>query len=155
MCGIVVGVDGSDHSQRALEWAAREAVAHGLPLSVLTVHQAPVRAWGTTTPMVQMPDVPGAGEELQAQAQQQATRDIADKALSSLGEDRPPKTDVQVVTGLPADELIRASADADLLVVGTRGSGGFARLLLGSVSTQVVHHAHCPVVVVPPGVRPG
>ena len=54
----------------------------------------------------------------------------------------------QAVTGLPAEALLEAAADADMLVVGSRGAGGFKRLLMGSVSTQVTHHAHCPVVVI-------
>lgn len=49
----------------------------------------------------------------------------------------------------PASELLEAAKDADLLVIGSRGSGGFGRLMLGSVSTQLVHHASCPVVVIP------
>ena len=55
---------------------------------------------------------------------------------------------VSVGTGDVAEELVRASQDADMLVVGSRGGGGFARLLMGSVSSQVVHHASCPVVVI-------
>lgn len=150
MSGIVVGVDGSEHAQRALEWAAREAVAHGVPLTVLTVHQTAARRWGTRPAAA-----PGAGEAPEKDAQRQAAREVAEKALAALGDIRPGDADVRAVTGLPADELIRASSDADLVVVGTRGIGGFARLLLGSVSTQVVHHSTCPVVVVPSGARSG
>jgi nucleotide-binding universal stress UspA family protein len=56
---------------------------------------------------------------------------------------------IRAVNGFPPQELIEASRDADLLVVGSRGVGGFTRLLLGSISDHVMHHAHCPVVVVP------
>lgn len=68
---------------------------------------------------------------------------------AQLGESKPSSVRVRAVNGFPARELIEASRDADLLVVGSRGGGGFARLLLGSISDHVVHHAHCPVVVVP------
>ena len=54
-----------------------------------------------------------------------------------------------MVTGDVAEELVRASRDADLIVVGSRGGGGFAKLLMGSVSSQVTHHAECPIVVIP------
>jgi nucleotide-binding universal stress UspA family protein len=66
-----------------------------------------------------------------------------------LGESQPASVEVRAVNGFAAQDLIEASRDADLLVVGSRGGGGFARLLLGSISDQVVRHAHCPVVVVP------
>ena len=56
---------------------------------------------------------------------------------------------MRAVTGVPAEELLSAAADADMIVVGSRGAGGFKRLLLGSVATQVTHHAGCPVVVIP------
>jgi nucleotide-binding universal stress UspA family protein len=71
-----------------------------------------------------------------------------DKVTSETGE-APPEITISVVAGDAAEELIKASQDADMLVVGSRGSGGFARLLLGSVSSQVTHHASSPVVVIP------
>jgi nucleotide-binding universal stress UspA family protein len=71
------------------------------------------------------------------------------KAAAQLGESQPLSVTVRAVNGFPAQELIEASRYADLLVVGSRGGGGFARLMMGSVSDQVVHHAYCPVVVVP------
>ena len=71
-----------------------------------------------------------------------------DKVASEIGGTVPEVT-VSVATGEVAEELIKASRDADMLVVGSRGSGGFARLLMGSVSSQVTHHAACPVVVIP------
>jgi nucleotide-binding universal stress UspA family protein len=70
---------------------------------------------------------------------------MVDKATARDGQ----AITVRAVSGVPADELINAAEDADLLVVGARGSGGFARLVMGSVSTQVAQHAHCPVTVVP------
>jgi nucleotide-binding universal stress UspA family protein len=71
-----------------------------------------------------------------------------DSVANEIGETRPDIT-VSATTGDMAEELVRASRDADMLVVGSRGSGGFARLLMGSVSSQVTHHAECPVVVIP------
>jgi nucleotide-binding universal stress UspA family protein len=76
-----------------------------------------------------------------------AAQEMVDKAVARDGQ----AVTVRIVSGVPADELIKAADDADLLVVGARGSGGFARLVMGSVSSQVTQHAHCPVVVVPGG----
>lgn len=75
-------------------------------------------------------------------------RDFVDEVASETGE-APPEITISVLTGDAAEELIRASQDADMLVVGSRGSGGFSALLLGSVSSQVTHHASCPVTVIP------
>jgi len=63
-------------------------------------------------------------------------------------EGRPASVAVQAVLGIPAEELLKAAADADMIVVGSRGAGGFKKLRLGSVSSHVVHHGHCPVVVI-------
>jgi nucleotide-binding universal stress UspA family protein len=76
-----------------------------------------------------------------------AAEDLVAKAAAEL--DEPPSVTVTAVSGVAARELIDASRGADLVVVGSRGVGGFAQLVLGSVSNQVVHHARCPVVVLP------
>ena len=142
MPGIIVGIDGSAHSRKALEWAVREAAVRRAPLTVLTVHQAVAGYF--TSPV----DYPG-DKELTDQARKVAQEET-DDVLDEAGEgSRPPSVTVQAVNGLPAEELLRAAADADMLVVGSRGAGGFTRLLMGSVSSQVAHHAACPVVVIP------
>ena len=141
MAGIIVGVDGSPNSQLALDWATREAALHRVPVTVLTVHEVATNHW-TGSP-ISMPEDAAAVEQARL-----AAVDAAAKATSKLG-DQPPSVTVRAVTGVAAQELIAASRDADQLVLGARGGGGFANLLLGSVTNQVVHHAHCPVTVVP------
>jgi nucleotide-binding universal stress UspA family protein len=73
----------------------------------------------------------------------------ADKVLAALGEGRPTSVEVRVVNGFPAEELVKAAGGADMIVLGSRGAGGFSRLLMGSVTFQVAQHAHCPVLIVP------
>ena len=73
------------------------------------------------------------------------------KVASKIGDPQPASVTVRAVSGFADRELIDASKDSDLLVVGSRGGGGFARLMMGSISSKVVHHAECPVVVVPTG----
>jgi nucleotide-binding universal stress UspA family protein len=142
MPGIIVGIDGSDHSRYALEWAIREAAVRHAPLTVLTVQQAVAGYWGG--PVLYPGD-----QELAEQAREMAQNET-DRTLEKIDpESRPASVIVRAVTGLPAEALIEAAADADMLVVGSRGTGGFKRLLMGSVSTQVTHHARCPVVVIP------
>ncbi len=141
MPGIIVGVDGSPHSQRALEWAVREAAVHHMPLTVLTVCRTAAGYWGTQAGHPQ-------NHALSEQALEEA-QEATDKALAQAGDVRPESVTVRAISGVPAEELVAASGDADMMVVGSRGTGGFARLLLGSVSSQLVHHAHCPVVVIP------
>jgi len=141
MPGITVGVDGSHDAHRALEWAMEEAAARHVPLTVVTVHEVPADGF-TGYPIILSTDEPA------VEMARQAVEEMVAKAAAQLGESRPASVTVRAVSGFAAQELIKASDDADLLVVGSRGGGGFARLLLGSVSDQVMHHAHCPVVVV-------
>ena len=142
MPGIIVGFDGSDHSRRALQWAVTEAAARRAPLTVLTVNQAAAGNWAA-------PAARPGDQDLTGQAREAAQKET-DSALGQAGPgSRPSPVTVQAVTALPAEALLQAAAGADMLVVGSRGAGGFKRLLLGSVSTQVIHHAHCPVVVIP------
>ena len=144
MPGIIVGVDGSECSRRALSWAMREAAWHQFPLTVITVHRASARP--ATEVYWPMPDYPD-GTSLDEESVRKAVRELVNKAATEAGEPVPDVT-VTVTTGNPAEELVRASRGADMLVVGSHGRGGFASLLLGSVSSQVVHHAACPVVVI-------
>jgi len=143
MAGIVVGVDGSDHSRRALIWSMRQAAQQQVPLTVLAVRPDPVRPvtgvyWGVHA----YPE-----DTHNPEVAQKAIQEIVEHARNDIAETAPQVT-VNVVTGDPAEELVRASRGADMVVVGSRGSGGFASLLMGSVSSKVTHHAACPVVVI-------
>lgn len=142
MPGIVVGVDGSEHSRRALEWAVREAGVRGAALTVLAVHQVASNHW-TGHPELYPADQPA------TEAVRRAAEDAVQKVVSQVGDPGPASVTVRAVSGLAAQELVGASSDADLVVVGSRGGGGFSKLLLGSVSHQVVTHAACPVAVIP------
>jgi nucleotide-binding universal stress UspA family protein len=141
MPGIVVGLDGSEHSTKALDWAVKHAALEHAPLTVLAVHEVALSAW-TGSPIVFPEDRP---EEERAR---QAAQEAVNKAIGELGGPGPESVTVRALSGQAAPALIEASADADLVVVGSRGAGGFATLLTGSVSSQVVNHAACPVVVV-------
>jgi len=145
MSGIIVGIDGSGHSQRALEWALKEAALRRLPVTVLTVHQAVRDNLGFIA------SYPG-DLDLTAKAEAAAKAET-EKVLADLGSSRPKSVTVSGVNGIPARELIKAGEGADMIVVGSRGVGGFSRLLMGSVAGQVAQHAPCPVVIVRPGHR--
>ena len=140
MPGILVGIDGSAHSQAALEWAAKEAAIRHTSLNVLTVHQAAASGWGGTT-------LYEGDDDLTAKAREGAQA-LTDKVLSGL-QARPESVTVTAVHGIPAEEILNAGADADMIVVGSRGGGGFARMLLGSVSSTVAEHATVPVMILP------
>jgi nucleotide-binding universal stress UspA family protein len=137
MSGIVVGVDGSAHSMKALDWALDEAALRKTSVTVLAVAPAAASIWGITG---QFDPAPETQERVK-----KAAEEIVKEAASRHGQQQ---ATVHAVSGVPADEIIKASESADLVVVGARGAGGFARLSMGSVSNQVAHHARCPVVVV-------
>ena len=145
MSGIIVGVDGSGHSQRALEFAMKEAAVRHVPLTVLTVHEA-IR--GYYSGVAVYPDDPARTEEARKAAQAET-----DEVLAALNGPAPESVTVKAVHGFPVEELINAGKDADMLVLGSRGAGGFTRLMMGSTAGQVVQHAHCPVLIVPPEER--
>ena len=140
MPGIIVGVDGSGHSRKALERAIQEAAAHHTSLTVLTVHQAVRDVYGSPSHYPEDAALTNKAKEA-AQAE-------TDQVLATLGS-QPASVTVTAVHGLPVDELVKASEDADMIVLGRRGMGGFVRLLMGSVSSQVAQHAQCPVLIVP------
>jgi nucleotide-binding universal stress UspA family protein len=140
MPGILVGIDGSAHSQRALEWAAREAAVRHTSLTVLTVHQAVAGFWGGTLHYQ--------GDESLVEKAREAAQAETDKVVSAL-DSRPTSVTVKAVNGIPAEEIINAGADADMIVLGSRGGGGWARTLLGSVSSSVAEHAKVPVMILP------
>jgi nucleotide-binding universal stress UspA family protein len=141
---VVVGVDGSSSSLTAAEHAARAAVRRSRPLHLVHGYLHPL-GYGVPLNPYDL-GVPGPTE---------AAQQMLDQLAAELTE-RHPAVDVQVrqVAGGPAATLVEESRRADLVVVGSRGVGGFAGLLLGSVSGQVAQHAHCPVLVIRPAEQP-
>jgi nucleotide-binding universal stress UspA family protein len=130
---IVVGVDGSPESLKAVDWAVGHAKATGGTVELVMCWAHPV-SYGLPLNVK--------GLDLEARA-----REVLEKATADI--DLPhERLHTTVVNAAAPTELVRRSEDADLIVVGPRGHGGFAELLLGSVSAYCVHHAQCPVVVV-------
>jgi nucleotide-binding universal stress UspA family protein len=120
----------------------REAGLRESPLTVVTVCQDVAGFWGTPA----VPCEPSREHVTQARKE---TEEVTDKIIEETGGRRPASVSVRALSGIPAEVLIAESEAADMVVVGSRGTGGFARLLLGSAANQVVHHAHCTVVVIP------
>ena len=144
--GVVVGADGSPSSRVAMKWAAREATMRHVPLTV--VHVVPslsVAASALAWPAGRVPE-----EVLEIQ-ENEARRVIADAIKvvedSAAGGDRP-EINSELLFGGPVPALADLSKDAQLVVVGCHGRTGQHRRLLGSVSTGLIHHAHCPVAVI-------
>jgi nucleotide-binding universal stress UspA family protein len=134
-----VGFDGSEGSHKALTWAAAEAADHGAGLVVLNVWEHTLMPPGGSVSV---------SEHYVPEPSQRTPEDLRGEIVDVLGKDPPIVVQPRVKQGNPAKVLIEESADADLLVVGTRGHGGFAGLVLGSVSQHVAAYAQCPVTVV-------
>ncbi len=133
---IVVGVDGSASSKAALRWAARMAPVFNCEIEAVISWEYPTSyGWTIGIPEGYRPDI-DAGKVVEA-------------AIDEVfGSERPPKLIATVVEGRPSSVLLDKCADAEMLVVGSRGHGGFSGLLLGSVSGACAEHASCPVLVV-------
>jgi nucleotide-binding universal stress UspA family protein len=150
---VVVGVDGSAGSREALRWALAEARLRKAPLRIVHAWRfgyegGPVGGYGYLGYF-------GAGAPLAGQdvsdLVRKAAEDVLDRAVGEVaGADADVEIERWLGEGAAAEVLVGAVAAGDLLVVGSRGHGGFADLLLGSVSQKCVHHALCPVVVVHP-----
>jgi nucleotide-binding universal stress UspA family protein len=138
---IVVGVDGSSESRAALAFALSEARAHGAAVTAVCAWHIPTPAYGAGVA------APFSG--LAGDFERDAAASL-DAAIEALGADRQGVVlEKTVREGQPARVLIEAARDAGLLVVGSRGRGGFTGLLLGSVGQQCAHHAPCPIVICP------
>jgi nucleotide-binding universal stress UspA family protein len=137
---VLVGVDGSPESGAALKYAVAEAGRRGARLRVVATYFPEYAVHGRTQPLT----ASETGIEVDIEAQ---TRRMVEEALV---DDAAPPVDIVVAAGPAAGVLIDKSGEVDVLVLGHRGRGGFASMLLGSVSLQCVLHAHCPVIVVRP-----
>lgn len=143
---IVVGTDGSPSARHAVVCALREAQLRGTRLRAVCAYDyGPNRYTGYE--WLRASDNAGLYAQLRDVAEQ-AVADTVAELQKELG-GTPVEVEVVVRPGRPSQVLLEASADACLLVVGTRGAGSWGRLRLGSTSTEVVHHAHLPVLVVP------
>jgi len=133
---VIVGVDGSEHARNASRWAVEYARLTGSELRLVAAWHWPAM-WG----VVPAPAVDFEGD----------TRAVVVELVDELRKDHPDlRIAFDVVCGPPAQALLDAASDADLLVVGSRGHGSFTGMLIGSVSLHCVQHAPCPVVVVRP-----
>jgi nucleotide-binding universal stress UspA family protein len=137
---IVAGVDGSPSSLSALRWAIRQASLTGATVDAVIAWHYPDLAASSGYGIALEGDDPG--------FQEVAEKIITEAISSTLSPDSDVRVHPQVTGGVAAQVLLDASAGADLLVVGSRGHGGFAEALLGSVSQHCVHHARCPVVII-------
>ncbi len=140
--GILAGVDGSAPSNAAVRWAAREAAMRNVPLTLVHARTTPTAGVDMAWPALPVP------EDLTRRQEEEARQVIADAVNLAESELESSRIDTKVVFAAPIPTLVDLSKDVDMIVVGCRGQGALARTLLGSVSTALVHHAHCPVAVI-------
>lgn len=162
---VVVGIDGSEQSYAALRWAAEEARCRSARLHIVHVYE-PVKPTNASAAAAVVAagvwPAPTSGDTVLSQARRQDAEDTAVAQQHAEGRVRQlvaaAKADLDgleversaVADDHPSGALVRMSRDAELLVIGSRGLGGFVGLLLGSVGQQCVHHATCPVLIVRP-----
>jgi nucleotide-binding universal stress UspA family protein len=139
---IVAGVDGSPSSLSALRWAIRQAGLTGATVDAVIAWHYPAAAAGYGWAPIGMEQAGG------FDFKEISEKTLADAVSSTLDPASDVRVQALIAEGNPAQVLLDAAADADLLVVGSRGHGGFAEALLGSVSQHCVQHASCPVVVI-------
>ena len=139
---ILVGVDGSAAALRAVRWAARDAALRNVPLTLVHVVDAPLPEWFEVAALAGF-----------RQSQERRPHDFIESAIKvaeeSTGECCPVQIDSRVFHSVTVPTLVRLSTQVEMVVVGYRGHGGVsARSFLGSVSSALVYHAHCPVAVI-------
>lgn len=135
---IVVGVDGSEGSRRALDWALEEAAKRAATLEV-------VHAWTYPTGG----ELAGLPWKLSRADFEKTARLVLEQAIAGSAPQAGAHIELLLIEGQAVRSLLETANGADMLVVGSRGRGGFGGLLLGSVSQQCAYHAPCPIVIVP------
>jgi len=139
--GILVGVDGSDTAKVAVYWAAKNAALRNVPLTLVYVLNPILATWQPAPVPVELEDW-----------QQEQARVYMDEAIrvaqENSGGDRPLTINTEVFYSPTLPTLVELSEQAEMIVVGSRGRGAIARVVLGSVSTGLIHHARCPVAVI-------
>lgn len=141
----MVGVDGSEHARRALDWAAEEARLRGWKLVAVHAYAVPPLYLAPDPVLATPPPLPD--PELSGRLEESAGKLLAEEIERLDADDL--TIERLVSAGSAADALLQAAKEGDILVVGSRGLGGFKGLMLGSVGQQVAHHAPCPVVILP------
>ena len=142
--GIVAAVDGSAAAKAAVSWAALEAASRNVALTIVTVVN-PTMA----TTIRGIPVMSDSYMQWQEEEGRKALVEALETAEESTQHTRSIEVSTEILIGLPAPTLVELSEHADMVVVGTRGLGTMARILLGSVSTALIHHARCPVALIP------